>query len=603
MSVPLEDYALLGDTYSAALVSRGGSVDWLGFPRFDSAPFFAALLGTEQHGHWRLAPRDGRATTTRRYRRGTLVLETEHTCADGRVVVVDCLDMSPGGRLLRLVEGLEGRVDMHSEMRLRFDYGWIIPWVRACDDGIEAIAGPEALRVRAPVELRGEDFTTVADFSVAKGDRVGFELSWYPSNAQAPRPVKVEREIARTERWWTNWISRDTYDGSWAEEVRDSLVVVKGLTYSPTGAIVAAPTTSLPEEIGGDRNWDYRYCWVRDATFSLLALLECGFVDEARGWRDWLLRAVAGDPDHFQIVYGLSGERRLPELEADWLPGYEDSRPVRIGNAAHEQFQLDVFGELMDALFHSIEHGVEPNESEIGIERVMLRFLEDRWRDPDDGIWEVRGDRRHFTHSKVMAWVAFDRAIRSYERGWLLGPDERPSPVDVERWRRLRDEIHREVCEKGTDDRGVFTQSYGSSDLDASVLMIPLVGFLPPTDKRMVATVEAIERELMDDGFVRRYRPRQDVDGLHGDEGAFLLCSFWLVDNYALMGRDSDAQKLFSRLLDLRNDVGLLSEEVNPASGRLLGNFPQVFSHVSLINSAHTLCPDTRAGSHNRSRQ
>jgi GH15 family glucan-1,4-alpha-glucosidase len=600
VSVRLEDYALLSDTYSAALVSRDGSVDWLAFPRFDSAPFFAALLGTEKHGCWRLAPvaTDGRST--RSYRDGSLVLETEHHTPDGDVVVTDCLGVDEDHRFLRLVEGKRGRVHMRSEMRFRFDYGSIVPWVRTTPDGLEVIAGPEALRIRTSVDLRGEDFSTIGEFAVAEGDTVAFELTWHPSHENPPKAVKVQKEIEKTVHWWSDWRDGCTYDGEYAQQVRDSLVVVKGLSFSPTGAIVAAPTTSLPERLGGERNWDYRYCWVRDATFSLLALLESGYVDEARQWRDWLLRALAGDPDHFQILYGLAGERRLTELEIDWLPGYEESRPVRTGNAAHKQFQLDVYGELMDALFHAGEHGVEENNSEIGIQCVMLDSLAEKWRDPDEGIWEVRGKRRHFTHSKVMAWVAFDRAVRAFEDGHFAD-EEGPSDDDAKRWRALRDEIHAEVCERGVDDRGVFTQSYGSSALDASVLMIPIVGFLPPSDRRVVATVEAIERELVEDGLVHRYQPEQELDGLQGEEGAFLLCSFWLADNYALLGRTDDARELFERLLDLRNDVGLLSEEVEPSSRRLLGNFPQAFSHVSLVNTAQTLCGAHRGAAQKRS--
>jgi GH15 family glucan-1,4-alpha-glucosidase len=593
MSVRLEDYAFLSNTYSAALVSRSGSVDWLSFPRFDSPAFFASLLGSEENGCWSIAPTGDAVTSTRAYRHGTLVLDTHHRVPEGEVRVTDALVADPSSRLVRIVSGVSGRVPMRMELRVRFDYGSVIPWVRKIDGETAAVAGADALRLRTPVETHGAGFSTVADFTVSEGDEVPFELAWYASHTDPPRPVDVVTAIRKSERFWRRWAKKCTNEGEWHEDVSDSLVVLKGLSYTPTGGIVAAPTTSLPEEIGGTRNWDYRYCWIRDATFTLIALLESGYDDEAVAWRDWLLRALAGDPDKLQILYSVAGERRLPEWEVPWLSGYEGSAPVRVGNGASEQFQLDVFGESMDALYHSRLHGVGPSPEAWQIQKVLLDFLESKWRDPDEGIWEVRGPRRHFTHSKVMAWVALDRAVRAVADQDLDGP--------VERWKALRDEIHRDVCEKAVDPNGVFTQSYGSPELDASTLMIPLVGFLPPDDLRVRATVEAIERELTEDGFVRRYRSNPAVDGMDCDEGAFLICSFWLVDNYALMGRKREARELFERLLALRNDVGLLSEQYDPAAGRLVGNFPQGISHVALVITAATLDEQRAGGSRGRS--
>jgi GH15 family glucan-1,4-alpha-glucosidase len=591
-SLPLEDYALLGDTHSSALVSKGGSVDWLGYPRFDSPTFFARLLGNEDNGHWTLAPRSSDVRTNRRYRTGTLVLETEHHTPDGAVRVIDALVEGKHRRLVRMVEGLSGRVPMQSVLRVRFDYGSVVPWVRRLSDGeIAFVAGAESLRLRTQVPHAGKDFATIAEFEVGEGDRVPFELTWHQSHLEAPKPIKVQRAIQTTSKWWSDWSSSCRQDGEWDEAIRDSLVVLKGLSYEPTGGIVAAPTTSLPEHIGGERNWDYRYCWIRDATFTLIALLESGYEDEACSWRDWLLRALAGRPDQMQIMYSVAGERWLPESEVGWLPGYEDSRPIRVGNAASEQFQLDVYGEAMDALHHARLHGLPFVEEAWDIQKVLLDFLEGQWKEPDEGIWEVRGPRRHFTHSKVMAWVGMDRAIKAAEAG-ADGP--------VDRWRRCRDEIHADVLANGVDDRGVFVQSYGSRSLDASVLMVPLVGFLPPSDPRVKATVEAIETELMHDGFVRRYIPDDDVDGIGTHEGAFLMCSFWLVDNYALLGRTEDARTLFWRLLSLRNDVGLLAEEYDTTSKRFVGNFPQAISHVALAISAGTL-EGTGRGSQRRS--
>lgn len=591
MSLPLEEYALLGDAHSAALVSRAGSIDWLGFPRFDSPTFFANLLGTEENGHWTLAPRATEVRTERRYRTGTLVLETEHHTPDGAVRVVDALAHGDHRRLVRLVQGISGRVPIQSILRVRFEYGSVVPWVRSHAGETEFIAGAEALRLRTPVTMQGKGLATIAEFEVGEGDEVGFELTWYESHLKAPKKLNVERAIETTTKWWRAWSDSCRKGGEWDDDIRDSLVVLKGLSYEPTGGIVAAPTTSLPEDIGGERNWDYRYSWIRDATFTLIALLDSGYEDEAKAWRDWLLRTLAGKPDQMQILYSVAGERWLPESEVKWLPGYENSRPVRVGNAASEQFQLDVYGEAMDALHHAREHGLPLDREAWELQKLLLDFLESKWREPDEGIWEVRGQRRHFTHSKVMAWVGVDRAIRSIEAG---------ADGSLDRWRGVRHEIHEDVLRNAVDDRGVFVQSYGSRALDASVLMIPLVGFLPPHDPRVKATVEAIEKELMHDGFVRRYIPDDDVDGIGTHEGAFLMCSFWLVDNYAMLGRTEDARTLFFRLLALRNDVGLLAEEYDWTSRRMVGNFPQAISHVALAISAGTL-EGGRRGSGRRS--
>ncbi len=591
MSLPLEEYAMLGDTHSVALVSRDGSIDWLGFPRFDSPTFFTKLLGDDENGHWALAPTAEHVRTMRRYRPGTLVLETEHHTPDGSVRVIDALPVGDERRIVRLVEGLTGRVPMRSVLRVRFDYGSVIPWVRRTDGEMAFIAGAEALRLRTPVETAGEDFATVSEFAIDEGDLVPFELTWHESHLPVPKPIKVRHAIDATEKWWTDWSTTCRSGGDWDEEIRDSLVVLKGLSYEPTGGIVAAPTTSLPEDIGGARNWDYRYSWIRDATFTLIALLDAGYEKEAQSWRDWLLRALAGRPDQMQILYSVAGERWLKETDVEWLDGYEGSRPVRVGNAASEQFQLDVYGEAMDALHHARLHGLPFNPEAWELQKVLLDFLESKWKDPDEGIWEVRGPRRHFTHSKVMAWVGMDRAVRTVEAGTAEGP--------IDRWKGVREEIHADVLHNGVDDRGVFVQSYGSRALDASLLMVPLVGFLPPHDHRVKATVEAIEAELMHDGFVRRYVPDDEVDGIGTHEGAFLMCSFWLVDNYTLLGRTKEARELFFRLLSLRNDVGLLAEEYDPAAKRFVGNFPQAISHVALAISATTL-EGGHVGSHRR---
>ena len=586
MPSPIEDYALIGDCHTAALVARDGSIDWLCFPRFDGGACFAALLGNEEHGHWMIAPAGDVRRVHRRYRDGTLVLETNYETADGEVTLIDC--MPPRSRapdLVRVVVGRRGQVRMRMQLIIRFDYGSIIPWVSRTDKGIRAVAGPDTLILRAPVDLRNENFRTEAEFTVSEGERVPFVIIWHPSHEPEPEMIDADETIASTDEWWREWSGRCTYDGPWRAAVIRSLITLKALTYAPTGGIVAAPTTSLPEHLGGVRNWDYRYCWVRDATFTLYALLLGGYVEEACAWREWLLRAVAGEPSELNIMYGLAGERRLTEVELSWLPGYRHSAPVRIGNAACEQFQLDVYGELMDAMHLARRGGLEPDENAWWVERALTEFLESAWREPDNGIWEMRGPKRHFTHSKVMAWVAVDRMVKAVERFGLEGP--------VERWRSLRAKIHEEVCRKGFDrERNTFVQYYGGRELDASLLMIPLVGFLPPSDARVKGTLGAIERDLMAEGFVLRYRTKPDVDALPPGEAAFLACSFWLADNLALSGRKEEAQRLFERLLSLCNDVGLLSEGYDPGNKRLLGNFPQALSHLALVNTACNLSRD-----------
>jgi GH15 family glucan-1,4-alpha-glucosidase len=585
MAAPIEDYALIGDTHTAGLVSRDGSIDWLCLPRFDSPACFAALLGDRANGRWLLAPAGGVREVRRRYQGDTLVLETEYRTDEGIVRVVDCMpprQWDPD--VARVVEGVRGRVPMRMELTIRFDYGSIVPWVRQVDGALHAIAGPDSVWLRTPVPVRGENWTTLADFTVAEGERAPFMLTWHASHRPAPRRIDPLRALGDAEAWWGEWASHVDYAGGWQDAVIRSLLTLKALTYAPTGGIVAAPTTSLPEQLGGVRNWDYRYCWLRDATFTLSALMLAGLAEEARAWREWLLRAVAGQPRQMQILYGVAGERRVTEQELDWLGGYEGSRPVRIGNAAVHQFQLDVFGEVMDTLYLGRHIGLESDEAAWDLQQALLEFLESSWREPDEGIWEIRGPRRHFTHSKVMAWVALDRAIKAVE---LMGHD---GPVD--RWRAVRRELHDEVCREGYDSRrDSFVQYYGADHLDASLLQIPLVGFLPADDPRVKGTVAAIQRELMVDGLVHRYPPEgsQSVDGLPPGEGTFLACTFWLADNLALMGRREEALAIFERLLSLRNDVGLLAEEFDPASGRQLGNFPQAFSHVALVNSANYL--------------
>jgi GH15 family glucan-1,4-alpha-glucosidase len=584
MALPIEDYAVIGDTQTAALVGRDGSIDWLCVPRFDSAAIFAALLGTEQHGRWLLAPAGEVRAVRRRYRGDTLVLETEFDTDDGTVRVVDF--MPPRGEapdVVRIVEGVRGRVPMRMELRLRFDYGKVVPWVYREEGDLVAVAGPDAVWLRTPVETHGRDLATHAEFTIAAGDQAPFVLTWRPSHLPPPEPLDPLVELGATEGFWQGWMSACTYDGQWRDAVVRSLLTLKSLTYAPTGGIVAAATTSLPEQLGGVRNWDYRYCWLRDATITLQSLLYSGFQSEAQAWRKWLLRAIAGDPSELQIMYGVGGERRLTEYVADWLPGY-DGNPVRIGNAAAEQFQLDVYGEVMDALHQGRRAGLKPDDPSWALQVKLMNFVDEHWSEPDEGIWEVRGGAQQFTHSKLMAWVAADRAVKAVEQFGFDGP--------TRRWAALRDEIRDDILSHGYDaDRGTFTQFYGSTELDAALLMVPLVGFLPASDERVRGTVAAIERELLDDGFVQRYTqpPGEGVDGLPSGEGAFLACSFWLADNYALMGRGDEARELFERLLALRNDVGLLSEEYDPRAGRLVGNFPQAFSHVPLIDTARNL--------------
>lgn len=586
----IEDYAFLSDTQTCALVSRDGCVDWLCFPRFDSGACFAALLGERKNGRWSVWPEGEITASRRRYRGDTLVLETEIETAEGAVRLIDF--MPPRGEnpdIVRIVEGLRGNMRMKMELIIRFDYGHIVPWVRKRDGDLEAIAGPDALVLRTAVETRGEDLTTVADFTVAEGERVPFVLTWFPSHEKPARAIDPEHALRETIAYWEEWSGKCKPQGEWHEAVLRSLITLKGLTYAPTGGIVAAATTSLPEEIGGVRNWDYRICWLRDATFTLYSLMSAGYLEEARAWREWLLRAIAGSASQMQIMYGVQGERRLDEYEIPWLAGYENSKPVRVGNAASEQFQLDVYGEILAVNYVAHRAGIANNEADWHLQIQLMRFLETKWREPDEGIWEVRGGRKQFTHSKMMAWLAFDRAVK------LAESCNCPAEEHLERWREIRDEIHREVCERGYNARKkAFTQVYGSDELDASLLMMPLTGFLPIEDERVVGTIEAIQRELMQDGLVLRYRPEESgVDGLPGGEGVFLPCSFWLADCLHLMGRTDEARDLFKRLLDLRNDLGLLSEEYDPKARRQLGNFPQAFTHVALVNTARILGNET----------
>jgi GH15 family glucan-1,4-alpha-glucosidase len=584
MATRIEDYALIGDCQTAALVARDGSIDWLCVPRFDSPACFAALLGTPEHGRWQIAPAAAETRAIRRrYRPGTLVLETDYETDTGAVTLIDCMPVgAETPTVVRIVEGTRGRVPMRLDLVFRLDYGSLVPWVRRTSDGIRAIGGASALRLRTPIALRGERFHTVSEFTVTAGQRVPFTLSWAPSAAPDPAAVEPDSAIETTERWWREWSQRCRYEGEWREAVVRSLITLKALTYAPTGGLVAAVTTSLPERLGGVRNWDYRYCWLRDATFALYALMTGGYVDEARAWRAWLLRAIAGDPSQAQTLYGVAGERLVPEWDVTWLPGYEGSVPARVGNAATMQFQLDILGEVVDTLHYARRIGLEADENAWRVEGHLIEFVESVWQKPDEGIWEVRGPRRPFTHSKVMAWVALDRAVKAVERFGLEGP--------VERWRAVRAAIHDDVCRNGFDPEiGAFVQYYGSKLLDASVLMIPLVGFLPAMDPRMLSTVEAIQKHLVSDRLVARYQTTQEIDGLPPGEGAFLPCSFWLADNLALQGQHVEARAIFERLLDVRNDVGLLSEEYDPGARRLLGNFPQAFSHVGLINTARNL--------------
>jgi GH15 family glucan-1,4-alpha-glucosidase len=584
MTLPIEHYALIGDCHTAALIGNDGSIDWLCWPRFDSGACFAALLGGPQHGRWLLAPAVNIHRVERRYRGDSLILETEFETDAGRIRLIDFMPISnERWDLVRVVEGLSGSVTMRMELIVRFDYGSVVPWARRTDGILLMTAGPDALELAASVEVEGENMKTVAEFRVSQGERQSFVLNYRPSHFKRLDPIDASSALRQTEAHWHEWGGRCTYRGQWRNEVLRSLITLKALTYEPTGGLVAAPTTSLPEHLGGVRNWDYRYCWLRDATFTLNALLLCGYHDEATGWREWLLRAVAGDPDDLQILYGITGARRLEEYELPWLPGYEASAPVRIGNAASKQFQLDVYGEVMDTLHLARLAGLPVAPEAWKVQVALLEFLESHWDHPDEGLWEVRGPRRHFTHSKVMAWVAFDRAIKDAEDTGLEGP--------VERWRGLRDTIHADVCKRGFDARNnTFVQSYDSQHLDASLLMIPQLGFLRGDDPRVIGTIEAVERHLLVNGLVLRYSTDTDVDSLPAGEGAFLPCSFWLADSYVLSGRRPDGEALFERLLALLNDVGLISEEYDPRSKRMLGNFPQALTHMALVNTAQLLC-------------
>ncbi|MFI7240401.1 glycoside hydrolase family 15 protein [Streptomyces cyaneofuscatus] len=589
MAGRIEDYALIGDMQTAALVCRDGTADWLCLPRFDSHAVFAGLLGTEEHGFWRLGPARPEGTEPlsadrRRYRGDSLILESEWDTPRGTVRVTDFMPPRDGApQLIRIVEGVSGRVPMRSELRMRFSYGRVTPWVHKVDGRTVAVAGPDSVWLDTEVDTYGANLTTYSDFTVGPGDRVAFTISWQPSHREPPALPDPEGSLEATELFWREWVDQCTYHGPYREAVVRSLITLKALTYAPTGGIVAAPTTSLPEEIGGVRNWDYRYTWLRDAAITLSSLLRTGYREEARAWREWLLRAVAGDPENLQIMYGIAGERELGEAELDWLPGYENSGPVRVGNGAANQLQLDVYGEVTEALHLAHMTGLTRNDYAMGLQLKLIEYLEKHWEEPDEGIWEVRGPRRHFVHSKVMAWVAVDRTIKLVESGDVEGP--------LERWYELRDDIHRDVCERGYDkERNTFTQSYGSKELDASLLLIPQMGFLPPDDKRVIGTIEAIQRELStEDGFILRYPTEGDeagVDGLAGDEGAFLACSFWMADDLAMIGRVDEARQLFEKLLALRNDLGLLAEEWDSNLQRQVGNFPQAFSHVPLIDTA-----------------
>lgn len=594
MTQRIDDYALIGDLQTAALVGRDGSVDWLCLPRFDSAACFAAILGDENNGHWTIAPKGATSCTTRRYAEESLVLETSWETRTGTVKVVDFMpqrDSSPD--LMRIVEGISGSVEMSSVLRLRFDYGSIVPWVRRADGHRVAIAGPDSVWLRSEPHVKtwGQQFSTQSAFTVAAGEKVAFVLTWHPSHEPRPELVDPFDALEQCLADWRKWSARCTYEGPYRAAVLRSLITLKALTYAPTGGIMAAPTTSLPEELGGVRNWDYRACWLRDSSLTLGALLAAGYDEEAAAWRDWLLRSVAGDPADLQIMYGPAGERRLPETSLPWLRGYAGSAPVRTGNAAVDQFQLDVYGEVMDSLHRAHEAGIPAERHAWNLQLSLLGFLESTWREPDEGLWEVRGPRRHFTHSKVMAWVAADRAVRTLEADPSL-------PGDAARWRAMRDEIHAQVCARAYDPvRNTFTQAYGSPELDAATLLIPQVGFLPPDDPRVVGTVDAVRDELMHGGFLRRYSPGSTaVDGLPGQEGTFLVCSFWLADALRLTGRTEEARALFERLVALTNDVGLLAEEYDPVSGRQLGNFPQAFSHIGLVGTAIALAAEETAG-------
>jgi GH15 family glucan-1,4-alpha-glucosidase len=589
LSQPIESYGFIGNMVSGALVGRDGSIDWLCLPRFDSDACFAALLGAPEHGRWLIAPQGEIRRTERRYRPGTAILETTFDTDEGAARVIDFMPRTEDVEhvdLIRVVQGVRGRVRMRTELIVRFGYGTVVPWVRRRDFGISAIAGPDALELRTPIELRGEDFTTIGAFSVGEGDAVPFMLDYHPSYRPCAPPADCSKSLEETERFWSEWSGRCTYGDHapphWRDAVVRSLITLKCLSYQPTGGIIAAPTTSLPERLGGVRNWDYRCCWIRDATLTLYALLNSGYRAEALAWREWLVRAAAGRPAELQAIYGIAGERRLTELELPWLPGYGGSRPVRIGNAAFEQLQIDVFGELMDVAHAGRKFELEANLEAWRVQKSLMDHLARIWQEPDEGIWEVRGPRRHFTHSKLMAWVAVDRSIKAVESSGLSGP--------LDAWRALREKIHQDICARGFDaKKNSFVQYYGAKGVDGSLLLIPQVGFLPPEDFRVQGTVAAIERELMVDGLVLRYRTDENVDGLPEGEGAFLACSFWLADVYAMCGRLDDAERLFEHLLSFRNDLGLLAEEYDPRAGRQLGNFPQGFSHIALVNTAHNL--------------
>lgn len=583
MQLRIEDYAIIGDCQTAALVGLNGSIDWLCFPNFDSPACFSAILGEPEHGRWIITPVEEIRSVRRAYRGDTLVLDTTFETDSGSITVTDCMPIrTEQPDVVRLVQGVRGKVRVRMELVVRFDYGSITPWVSREIGGMSAIGGPDSLRLWTDLPLSSEGFATVTEFDVVEGQEVPFVLAWHPSHLLPPSSIDAHAAVQSTLEWWLDWSSRCTYRGRWRDAVMRSLITLKGLTYAPTGGMVAAPTTSLPEHIGGTRNWDYRFCWLRDATFTLTALIQSGYTEEAQAWRKWLLRAVAGKGSELHIMYGVDGKRRLSEEELPWLPGYGGSRPVRIGNGAYSQFQLDVFGEVLDCLHLGRHYGLCDETGDHRVERQLLARLEEVWQDADEGIWEVRGPRRHFTHSKVMAWVAFDRAVKEVDRFNMVGP--------VERWVKLRDQLHAEICDRAFDrQRNSFVQYYGSKEVDAALLMMAEVGFLPANDPRIVGTVEAIEKDLIRDGLVERYRTESGVDGLPRGEGAFLLCTFWLADNYAQMGRMADARRVFENLLSLRNDVGLLAEQYDPIARRQLGNFPQAFSHLGLVNTARNL--------------
>jgi GH15 family glucan-1,4-alpha-glucosidase len=583
MPLPIEDYALIGDCQTGALVGKDGSIDWLCLPRFDSGACFAALLGSSENGRWLLHPKQAVSRVRRRYVGSTLVLETEFETETGSVAVIDLMPIRETvADLVRIVEGRGGSVDMEMELVIRFDYGSVVPWVQREDGGISAIAGPDALQIHTATPMRGENLKTVADFTVTKGQRIPFTLTYHRSHERAPRAIDAEASLKETLAWWEKWAASCTCRSGRRDLLLRSLITLKAMTYAPSGGIVAAITTSLPEQLGGVRNWDYRYCWLRDATLTLLSLVNAGYTDEACAWREWLLRAVAGTPSQLQIMYGICGERRLDEFEIPWLTGYQGASPVRVGNAASTQFQLDVYGEICDAMHQSRIAGLKAAPAGWRLESALVRFIEEAWEQPDEGIWEVRGPRKHFTHSKVMTWVALDRAIKSAQQFGLEAP--------VDRWCKLRTEIHERVCREGFNPKlGSFVQSFGSDLLDASLLIIPMVGFLNPADPRVRGTIEAIEKHLLHDGFVMRYDTGKTDDGLPPGEGAFLPCAFWLADNYALTGQFDKAHSLFDRLVGLCNDVGLLSEEYDPSANRLVGNFPQAFTHLALVETALSL--------------